>query len=281
MFFSNTLVFIFVFLYVDGLPVEDISGGERIHKGDKPKEDYPSLVSIIAYVSETQAKYCGGTVITENHLLTAAHCFDPDVKKYAAILGSRHNTFATGRGSQEVIFGPEAWTKNPGYEGNKTGHIFDTAVITLPKTIKLSNKIQTIRLAKKVYTNNVRVVGWGKNDCNGNSIYETYLYAKGWIVDDDTCSTQWDEPTHASQFCAQFKNEKGELSGSDGGDSGGPLYATADDGQDVEIGTVSQSMKHNFGTPQQCTNVAIPMKYGKIAEAEAFIKSVAPNAVFV
>ncbi|CAG7660188.1 unnamed protein product [Allacma fusca] len=281
MFLSNTLVFNFLFLYVASLPVEDISGGERIHKGDKPKEDYPSIVSIIAYVSETQGKYCGGTVITEKHLLTAAHCFSPNVKKYAAILGSRHNTFAIGRGSQEITFGPEAWTLNPGYEGNKTGYIFDTAVITLPKTIKLSNKIQTIRLAKKVYTNNVRVVGWGKNDCNGNSIDETYLYAKGWIVDDDTCAKEYKEPTHASQICAKFKNEKGELSGQDSMDSGGPLYATADDGEDVEIGTVSQSWKINYKTPQECTKVEIPQKHGKISEAETFIKSVAPDAVFV
>ncbi|CAG7827589.1 unnamed protein product, partial [Allacma fusca] len=55
----------------------------------------------------------------------------------------------------------------------------------------------------------------------------------GWIVDNETCNKAWYGGIQESQS-AQFK-KKGDLSGSDKGDSGGPLLATAADGKDVQV----------------------------------------------
>ncbi|CAG7823650.1 unnamed protein product [Allacma fusca] len=280
MFLGNTLAAVSLLLFVAGSPMVRNPGEERVQLGDEPVENYPSLVSVGLSFKDGVGSLCGGTLITERHVLTAAHCYTmgKKYKNFRAVFGSRHKMLPPNNDSDVILFGLKAWTVNPLYKGPADGHHYDTAVITLPRKVKMSNSIKTIRLASQEYTDNVRVVGWGQNDCNGGAP-DNYLYAKGWVVDEDTCAESWGEPTHESQICAKFENENGDPSGNDAGDSGGPLYATADDGEDVQIGSVSISKKRK--APKECTDVSSPMKYAKMSEEQGFIQSVAPDAEFI
>ncbi|CAG7716111.1 unnamed protein product [Allacma fusca] len=262
------------------LPNGENSGQEKVSFGDEPIEDYPSLVSLIMYYkskNETE-QMCGGTLITDQHILTAAHCWGAaNTKTFKAVLGSRHKFHAENDDGDAIEFERDSVSIHPYYSG-PIDYAHDTAVVTLPRKVKQSSAIKPIRLAKKVYKDNVRVVGWGRKDCKGG-LPDRYLYAKGWIVDYKECEKAWNDFLHESHICAKFKNNKGDDTGSDRGDSGGPLLATAADGKDVQIGIVCKSLKKY--QPKVCTKVSVPMVYTKVPGDEKFIKSIAPSAEFV
>ncbi|CAG7827945.1 unnamed protein product, partial [Allacma fusca] len=276
----NSLWIFSLFLCAVTSPDGENSGEEKVSFGDEPIEDYPSLVSLIMYYkskNETR-RMCGGTLITDQHILTAAHCWDAaDTKTFKAVLGSRHKFHAENDDGDVIAFDLDSVSMHPYYSA-RLGFVNDTAVVTLPRKVKQSRAIKPIRLAKQVYTDNVRVVGWGMMDCKGG-VPDRYLYAKGWIVDNKTCLKASRLKISKSHICAKFKNKKGDDSGSDRGDSGGPLLATAADGKDVQIGIVCKSRK--MYRPSECTRVSIPMVYTNVPGEETFIKSIAPNAEFV
>lgn len=168
---------------------------------------------------------CGGAVINQDTILTAAHCFDsPGSPVYKVRLGSA--SYLTGG----ILVDVKQFIKHPSYSPY-TGY-YDVAVVKLAQPVVFSAKIQPIRLATAaddpIDGARAIVSGWGDLLSEGGSYPENLHQVEVPIVNQELCKRSY---THlaGSQLCA---GESGRDSCQ--GDSGGPLTYNG-----VHIGIVS------------------------------------------
>jgi trypsin len=206
-----------------------------------PAGKYPFMAAVLRDGSPD----CGGSVIAQRWVLTAAHCVTT-----ASIDVSVGNVDWTGGRRIHV----DQAIRHPSYNG--ATNAYDVAVLHLvsdagvaPITLNVEGPAGDALEADGAP---VTVAGWGSNvpivglvRPVGTSLQEADLN----VVGDDRCS---DDNAPGLQVCAEHL-----LRDSCQGDSGGPLFATTPGGR-VQIGVVS------YGT-----GCAIPFFAGVYAEVNA------------
>ncbi|XP_025790005.1 coagulation factor IX isoform X1 [Puma concolor] len=192
--------------------------------------------------------FCGGSIINERWVVTAAHCINPDVE--ITVVAGEHNTEETEHTEQKRNVIRTILHHSYNASVNKYSH--DIALLELDEPLTLNSYVTPICVADREYTNTFLkfgygyVSGWGKVFNRGRPA--TILqYLKVPLVDRATCLRSTKFTIYNNMFCAGF-HEGGKDSCQ--GDSGGP-HVTEVEGINFLTGIISWgeecAMKGKYG----------------------------------
>ncbi|KAJ6637209.1 Serine protease easter [Pseudolycoriella hygida] len=226
------------------LPTADmckVNTGDRIVGGKKAKEDEFPWMALLEYKKPNNRKgfHCGGVLINERYILTAAHCMAaPEMKKLKWILTSvrlgehdlstERDCFQGECNDAPVDVAVEKLIPHEKYAPTSKSQENDIALIRLVRPVRFSKYIKPIclpggsRLKSLVYDDlDLEIAGWGQTENSTVSNVKLKLTIPG--VSTAKCNSIYQSRNRVTitnnQLCA------GGVLGKDScrGDSGGPL----------------------------------------------------------
>jgi len=227
-----------------GVPLKD-----RRVIGGVPAEDYqfPWQVSLYYYDDDTGFT-CGGSIISDRTILTAAHCVEWSWSMYVGFPGGN-----TSRDNVMKIESRDIHV-HPYYDPGEIN--YDFAVINLPEPIEFTEGTLPICLPcpLEYYDDrNATLSGWGRNNTNTWDIPVNLLYANVSTITNMECKTAYKEEGYdydipPNQICSTYLTPPPK--GACHGDSGGPLITLEADGAFyTQIGIVSWGESPCADTP--------------------------------
>ncbi|XP_017273308.1 chymotrypsin-like elastase family member 2A [Kryptolebias marmoratus] len=237
--------------------VSRVVGGE-----DAKPNSWPWQISL-QYKSNGEFRHtCGGTLISNQWVLTAAHCISKG-REYAVVMG-KHNLKETEQGTVSMgtsnIIVHEKW--NPLFIRN------DIALIKLESPVQFSDTIKASCLPADGFilphNESCYVTGWGRI-YTGGPIADILQQAMLPVVDHATCSKSdwWGFQVTETMVCA---GGDGVVSGCNG-DSGGPLNCQNAGGTWEVHGIVS------FGSGLSCNFPKKPTVFTQVSSYIDWINS--------
>nr|WP_042185544.1 serine protease [Kibdelosporangium sp. MJ126-NF4]CEL16740.1 secreted trypsin-like serine protease [Kibdelosporangium sp. MJ126-NF4]CTQ92031.1 secreted trypsin-like serine protease [Kibdelosporangium sp. MJ126-NF4] len=188
-----------------------IVGGERAST-----QDYPFAV----YLAQPDGfQFCGGTLATQEKVITAAHCVKGQTPTEVFVVAGRDDKKSTSAG---VMVPVKAIWVHPKYTDALVGN--DAAVLTLGKRI---TKYAPLPIATSddewAYEPDTKatILGWGRT-ASGGQTSQYLLKADVPIVSDSSCKESFTKYNADAMVCAGYS--QGGIDGCQG-DSGGPLVA--------------------------------------------------------
>lgn len=231
------------------------NGSERIVGGEEAEPNrYPWMVSITRSW-QGAASFCGGTLITDRHILTAAHCLHGTRPIQIQVILGVHDPF---KAKFDTLIQIKDFVIHPKY--NPKSQFHDIAIIELKEPVDQIN-VCLPQVDWKFY-GNLFVTGWGDihpgRDNLPPGLMEVSVSQKSSI----RCQTYFKiKDDHADNIVCAGDYGKDSCSG----DSGGPLL-TRKEGRTHVVGVVS------FGSPD-CGN-GVPGVYTKVSAYLDWIKEI-------
>merc|ERR1712127_621485 len=236
--------------------------GERIVGGQEATEHaWPWQVALFI----DDAWFCGGSIISENYVLTAAHCADG--AGYFDVMAGAHNVRESNEPNRAEITSYNGWT-HP--EWNTQDLSSDLALIELPSPMPMNDYISASCLPAAGETPSVgsmvTVTGWGKPSDSAGGISLVLREVRNLpVITNSDCNDVYGI-VGPGVVCVDTAGGRGSCNG----DSGGPLVqqagAKAPGDKWTQVGIVS------FGASAGC-EVGYPAGYTRTEYYLDWIKS--------
>nr|XP_045597754.1 venom protease-like isoform X1 [Procambarus clarkii] len=259
------------------IPSESVCGtpsGDRVVGGDII--EYPGRWPWLAAIGFRQADGsfrtdCGGTLITQHHVLTAAHCFNEPGKRDPEDI--RLGEFSLTRSNDDAA--PQDFRIASRIDGgyNRRTKENDIMLLIMDRDVQFIDKIAPACLPFNERNNNfegsrLTIVGWGRTTFESRTLSDVPMEAKVPVVDTRTCSTsyqavQGDKPVVDQRHLCAGSGTQDSCSG----DSGGPLNYRGANGKYYVVGIVS------FGVG--CARPEFPGVYTRVS---SFLDWIVRNA---
>ncbi|XP_061595515.1 coagulation factor IXb isoform X2 [Cololabis saira] len=201
-------------------PDQRIVGGDLARPGEIPWQ-----VSLMFRPdSSTRARsFCGGSLLSELWVVTAAHCLNEAPSKSFFIRVGEHDINVDEGPERDHVVAEKH--VHPMYNAQTSLYNHDIALLKLAQPVELSNERRPICLGPKEFTQNALrqstsslVSGWGRLKFHGPEATKLQKLAVP-HVDRTLCKQSSQDHITRYMFCAGFQNEQKD---SCQGDSGGP-----------------------------------------------------------
>ncbi|XP_049851591.1 brachyurin-like [Schistocerca gregaria] len=227
------------------------SGGRIINGADATDGQFPWQAAIRL----DRFGFCGGSLISDSAVLTAAHCVD-GVTTFVVTLGT---VLVTGDAKDVTVTTTSAaW--HPDYWTDEKTADNDIGVVLLGQSVSFTDYIQALRLpsssqADLTYEGEVVTVsGWGITSDDSSTVSTTLKYVDMVVISNSECSELYPGAIDDDVICALGNPDGSPCSG----DSGGALVYKASDGVWTQVGIVS------FGSDTGCEN-SYPEVFTKVS----------------
>uniref|UniRef100_A0A8D8RJE1 Serine protease hepsin n=2 Tax=Cacopsylla melanoneura TaxID=428564 RepID=A0A8D8RJE1_9HEMI len=247
-----------------------VVGGEPTERGQFPWQVALYRKRVDGENEDWFKLFCGGSIISKQHILTAAHCFkDFEYHSYKVIVGD-FNRMVTEPEEQEFPFSANEIYAHPNYK--KLTDENDIAIIKLKGSIKMGKYAQPICLPANTlkYEDKLNCVvsGWGKTrdvESADNSLELRAARVQTLPYEDCRKEESYGNKIKDSMFCAgSFKGGADSCQG----DSGGPIVC---DVQDFDKHILIQYGIVSFGSALGCGYVNKPGVYTRLSEYQDWI----------
>lgn len=214
-----------------------------------------SKVAILINFGVNNQALCGGSVISNAAILTAAHCSDARTTSFVLIFGA-HNMRVQEANQQRRTVATSGWTGHPQYSQLTLAN--DVAVIRfVGSPVTLNNFVRVIPLASgsELFTNEVVTVsGFGRFSDSSQATSDVLRFTRKTVITNVACQIRFPVMVIASTLCAIGDDQRNNAVCN--GDSGGPLTVVRN-GQPLQVGVVS------FGSANGC-ELGLPDGYARV-----------------
>lgn len=253
------------------------------HGNPAERGSFPSVVHLRALQPNNRLSVCGGTIIDDRWVLTAAHCVARADRQPGATdarnLTIRKGTQVLGPGTGTDISVSEVII-HPAYRPEQVGSPNDIALVRLSEATQLPRQILAsgaTRRELEMPDAMAIVVGFGLTEAGRLS--NVLMRADVPLISAAACRDAWSNAASvpagalgAPTICAGWARP--QSSDSCSGDSGGPLMLPDRLGNRIQVGIVS------WGDARPCGIGAKPTVYAAVGHYEAWIRQHVPNARF-
>jgi len=261
--FISLLAIVFTFMLLS--MSNPASAQQKVVGGvDGDIKDYPWQIALTS--SPDGSGFCGGSIIGNSWILTAAHCVNGTSASNLFIRGGSSSSFASGGDSYSV----SQIIVHPNYSGNS----FDFALVEINGEFAYNSNVQKIDLineseiAAGVQDGGViaTITGWGTTSSGGSLASVLQMVETPIVENNVACGSTNDSNGNSGSYSCSSLDESmicaGDLvnGGEDAcqGDSGGPLVVrNAADTKWLLIGATSWG--------NGCANVLYPGVWSKVS----------------